>query len=37
MKIKKTLKIATLVAASTALVKIILDDKKKQALQEEDN
>ena len=35
MKFKKSLKLAVLVAASTALVKIILDDKKRAA--KEDN
>ena len=35
MKLKKSLKLATLVAASTALVKIILDDKKRAS--KEDN
>ena len=29
MKLKKSLKLAALVAASTALVKIILDDKRR--------
>ena len=35
MKLKKSLKLAALVAASTALVKIILDDKKRAS--QEDN
>lgn len=36
MKLKKSLKLAALVVASTALVKIILDDKKRVS-KEEDN
>ena len=36
MKFKKSLKLAVLVATSTAIVKIILDDKKK-IKKEEDN
>ena len=36
MKFKKSLKLAVLVAASTALVKIILGDKKRIS-KEEDN
>ena len=36
MKLKKSLNMADLVAASTALVKIILDDKKRVS-KEEDN
>lgn len=36
MKLKKSLKLAALVASSTALVKIILDDKKRVS-KEEDN
>ena len=36
MKLKKSLKLAALVAASTALLKIILDDKKRVS-KEEDN
>ena len=36
MKLKKSLKLAALVEASTALVKIILDDKKRVS-KEEDN
>ena len=36
MKLKKSLKLAAFVAASTALVKIILDDKKRVS-KEEDN
>ena len=36
MKLKKSLKLAALVSASTALVKIILDDKKRVS-KEEDN
>ena len=35
MKLKKSFKLAALVAASTALVKIILDDKKRAS--KEDN
>ena len=35
MKLKKSLKLAALVAASTALVKIILDDKKRVTIGEE--
>ena len=35
MKLKKSLKLAALVAASTALVKIILEDKKRAS--KEDN
>ena len=35
MKLKKSLKLAALVAASTALVKIVLDDKKRAS--KEDN
>ena len=35
MKLKKSLKLVALVAASTALVKIILDDKKRAS--KEDN
>lgn len=35
MKFKKSLKMVTLLAASTALVKIILDDKKNKEVEEE--